>query len=377
MSSRFFIAAALVALTGCQKREPEKTVKAAEAPAVVARVIRVEPRAFALTIPVTGTLVSRAQVDVKAETTGRVERFPKEEGDRVTAGETVVWVDRENYRLAIRQAESAVQVADAALERTRVMDAHNRSELERARSLLSSGGITEKDLKAAEVAERDGRAQVSLAAAQAEQARAALAVAQKRLVDSEVKAPVAGEIQKKYVNPGAYVEPPTPVFSLVDNNRLELESPVPTADLAPIRAGQPVSFSVNSYAGEKFRGRVIEVNPAVEAETRSARIRVHVDNNNGKLKAGMFAEGEIQTGVAQQAILVPASAVYREDRLASDSSVFLIEAGKAVRRTVQIGREHDGTLEIISGLRAGDVVVAEQSIELAEGTRVEARGQAQ
>lgn len=377
MSSRFVIAAALVVLAGCQKKEPEKTVKAAEAPAVAARVIRVEPRTFALTIPVTGSLVSRAHVEVKAETTGRVERFPKEEGDRVAAGETVVWVERENYRLGIRQAESAVQVADAALERTRVMDAHSRSELERARSLLSSGGITEKDLKAAEVAERDGRAQVALAAAQAEQARAALAVAQKRMADSEVKAPVAGEIQKKYINPGAYVEPPTPVFSLVDNNRLELESLVPTADLAPIRAGQPVSFTVNSYPGEKFRGRVIEVNPAVEAETRSAKIRIQVDNSGATLKVGMFVEGQIQTGIAQQAILVPASAVYREDGLARDSSVFLIESGKAVRRAVQIGREHDGSLEITGGLRAGDVVVAEQSIELAEGTRVEARGQAQ
>ena len=74
-----------------------------------------------------------------------------------------------------------------------------------------------------------------MAGAQLEQARAALDVARKHLRDAEIKSPVAGEIQRKFVNKGAYVEPPTPVFTLVDNSRLELESPVASADLAPIR----------------------------------------------------------------------------------------------------------------------------------------------
>ena len=88
----------------------------------------------------------------------------------------------------------------------------------------------------------------------------------------------------------------------------------PLRELAPIRAGQRVTFTVVSYPGESFEGRVIEVSPAVDAQTRSAKVRSQVNNRGGKLKAGMFAQGEIQTGIQQQAIVIPASAVYRDDR---------------------------------------------------------------
>lgn len=361
----------LALLSGCASQQA-KTVASTEAPPVAAAIVTVKAEPFTLAVPVTGTLISNAKVDVKAETTGRVVRFDKEEGAAVAAGETIAWVNDENFHLAQRQAETSVKVAEAALERARVNEQHSRSELERARNLERSGGITEKDLKAAQLAESDGRAQVQVAAAQVEQARAALAVARKQLRDAEIKAPVAGVIQKKYINKGAYVEPATAVITIVDNHRLELESPVAAADLAPVRTGQRVAFTVNSYPDVAFEGAVIEVNPMVEPETRSARVRIRVANP-GKLKAGMFAEGEIQTGVVPAAIVVPADAVYRDDATAKTSYVFIAENGAARRRPVAVGRERAGRLQIAEGLRPGDLLIAEQNIQIAEGVRVAAR----
>lgn len=361
-----------VALAGCRKKDPP-AVRASEIAPVQADLITVEARPFAATVAVTGTLVSNARVDVKAEIIGRVSRFPKDVGDPVAQGEPVVWIDDENYRLALRQAETVVQVSEASLERANVLEAHSRQELERSDNLVKSGGITDKDLKATRVTEQDAKAQVALAHAQLDQAKAALEVARKKLRDTIIHAPVAGEIQKKWVNVGAYVEAPTALFTVVDNRRLELESPVSTADLAPIRPGQPVTFTINSYPGRKFEGRVMESSPAVETETRSAKVRIHVPNPAGRLKAGMFAEGEILIGVTAQSIVVPAAAVYRNDRSAKDSYVFVVDGGKAVRRAIRIGRERDAELEIVSGLKPGDVLIAEQSIEIAEGVRVEAR----
>ena len=342
---------AAVLLTGCRKQEAA-TVKASEPPPVFAPVLPVGTEPFNATVPVTGTLVSNSRVDVKAEVMGRVVRFDKEEGASVAAGETVIRVDDENYQLTIRQAETSVRVAEAALERARLMEAHSRSELERAQNLLKSGGITDKDVKAAQLAGRDAQAQVMVANAQLEQARAALDVARKHLRDTEIKSPVSGEIQRKFVNKGAYVEAPTPVFSIVDNRRLELESPVASADLAPIRSGQAVTFQVNSYPGVAFQGRVIDILPAMDAETRSAKVRIQVNNAAGKLKAGMFAEGEILTGVNAGAIVIPSAAVYRDDRSAKSSHVFVLENGKAARRHVRIGRERDSKLEILRGTQA-------------------------
>ena len=355
-------------LAGCQSQKA--AVKAPEAAPVRVSVLRIEAQPFHATVPVTGSLVSSSRVEVKAETTGRVVKFPKEEGEAVAAGETVAWVDEENYRLAARQAESAVQVAEAALARARVAASYAASEMERARNLVKSGGITDKDLKAAELAEQDSRAQTQLAEAQLAQAKASVDTTHKHLRDTAIRALVAGTIQKKYVNAGAYVEPATAVLALVDNRRLELESQVATSDLGPIRAGQKARFTVNSYPGQTFEGRVIEINPGVDADTRSAKVRIQVVNEGGKLRSGMFAQGEILTGVEARAVIVPASAVYRDDRSAKSSYVFVVENGKAARREVRIGRERDSNLEIAAGLQPGDALISEQSIELAEGVRV-------
>ena len=166
-------------LTGCQKTAPRKASASTEPPAVQAAVLRVEAKPFSATIAVTGSLISRASVEVKAETTGRILKFPKEEGDRVTAGEPVIWVDEENHRLNARQAESAVKVAEAALARARVAEMHSHSEFERAQNLLKSGGITDKDYKSAELAGQDARAQTELVSAQLDQARSAFESARK------------------------------------------------------------------------------------------------------------------------------------------------------------------------------------------------------
>ena len=129
---------------------------------------------------------------------------------------------------------------------------------------------------------------------------------------------------------------------------------------------------MNSYPGVNFEGRLIEINPAVDEQTRSARVRIQVVNTGGKLKAGMFAQGEILTGV-KSALVIPSSAVYRDDRSAKTSYVFVRENGRAARRDIRIGQERNSDLEIVDGLRPGDQVIAEQNIEIAQGVRVEPR----
>ncbi len=359
-------------LAGCGRQEVR--VRAASAPPPVP--VAVEPvtaQPFHATVRITGTLVSNARVEVKAEVVGRITRFDKEEGARVAAGESLAWVNDENYQLALRQAETGVRVAEAGVERASLLEAHSRAEQERAENLKRSGGITDKDLKAAQLAERDARAQSAVAGAQLQQARAALEVARKHLRDTVIQAPISGEIQKKFVNRGAYVEAPTPVAAIVDNRKLELEAPVAAADIAPVTPGQRVTFTVSGYPGLEFEGTVIEIGPALDEQTRSAKVRVRVSNPGGKLKAGMFAQGEILTAVNGSALVVPAGAVYRDERAAGASYVFVVENGKAARRNVQTGRERDGKLEIANGLKPGDRLIAEQSLQIAEGVRVEAR----
>jgi RND family efflux transporter MFP subunit len=359
----------MAACCGCSREEPAQAA-AATSTAVQIPAMRAESRAFSSSVAITGTLVSPENVTVKAETTGRVLRIAKQEGDPVSAGEPILWVDDSHERLSVLQAESAVQVAKAALDRAKVVQSHSESEWTRAQHLLKSGGITDRDYNAAELADHDARAQIALCAAQLDQARAQVAVTRKMLDESVVHSPITGELQTKITAEGAYVEPPTPVFSVVNNGRLELESMVAAADLRSIRPGQEVKFSVNTFPGEEFTGRVIEINPAIQADTRSAKVRVRVANGNRKLKAGMFAQGEIVSEVKRQGILLPVSAVYRDERSLTSAFVYVITGGRAKRREVSVGIERDSSLEITQGLSAGEIIALEQSIELADGVAV-------
>ena len=354
-------------LPSCLKQTGD-LASATKALPVKVTVIRIAPQPFLSTVAITGTLVSNSRVDVRSQTTGRLSHFPKQEGDSVWAGEAVAWVDDENCQLVLSQAEAAVQVAEASLEQARLLQSHSSIGPERGRN---AGGITAKAQQTAFSMNRDARAQVDLAIAQRDQAMAALDVARKRLQDTAIRAPIAGEIRTKFLKPGSHVEPPTVVFTVTNTDRLELESPISSTELASIRPGQRVALSVNAFPGQSFDGSIIGINPAVEAETRAAKVRVAVKNAAAKLKAGMFVQGDAITGVEKLAVVVPSSAVYRSDRPAKELFVFVVDHDRAIRRVVRIGREQGSTLEIVEGLNPGDVLITNQNIELAEGVRVD------
>jgi membrane fusion protein (multidrug efflux system) len=356
-------------LAACSKNPGNS---AATAPVFVAvRVAQVKTQPLDETLDVTGSLVSSVAVDVKTEFAGRVVSMLKQEGDRVRKGELLAQLDDANSRLAVAQARANLEVTQAALDRTKVGEDHARTEQERAQNLLKSGGITDRDFQTAQVAARDTRAQVRLAEAQVEQSRQALALAEKHLSDCRIISPINGEVERKYPNPGSWVDGNALVYRLVDNQRLELQTYVASSDLARVKKGQTVRFSVATYPDEVFEARILTVSAAVESQNRSAAVRAAVPNPGGKLKAGMFVKGKIVTGTKPDAILVPANALWR--RVGEAPYVYVVEQNKARRREVKTGQEEPQGIEILEGLRSGEQVVVEQNLELADGVSVAPR----
>jgi len=343
----------------------------AASPSLAVRVVRVEPRPLERSLDITGSLVSRVAVDVKTEFAGRVIQMLKQEGDRVWKGELLALVDETNSKLALAQARASLEVAQAALLRAQVVEKASLREGERAENLMRSGGITQRDHDQAQVAIRDAQAQVKLAEAQVEQVRQAVAIAEKRLSDCRIVAPVAGEIERKFLNPGSYVDTMTLVYRVVDNQRLELEAYVASAEIGAVEKGQKIRFGVQTFPGEEFEASVLTVSPAVQPQNRSVMVRAAVPNPTGKFKAGMFVKGRLVTGVKPGAIVVPRDAVWR--RVGQPAHVFVVEESQARRREVKLGTEMPEEIEIASGLNPGDAVVAEQNLELAEGVRVTPR----
>jgi RND family efflux transporter MFP subunit len=355
-------------LSACSNEAAKST---AAARSLTVRVVRVELQPLEEVLDVTGSLVSSVAVDVKTEFAGRLSTLLKQEGDRVAKGELLAGLEETDARLALGQARATLDVAQATLDRARVGEEHARREQERAQNLLRSGGITDRDFQAAEMTARDARAQVKLAEAQVEQARQAVAVAQKRLSDCRIVSPINGEVERKVYNPGGWVDGNVLLYKLVDNQRLELETNVASSEIARLAEGQKVRFSVAAFPEEEFAASLLTISPAVQLQNRSVAVRAAVPNPGGKLKAGMFVKGRIIIGVKPAAVVVPLDAVWR--RVGQASFVYVVEQSRARRREVKLGIEQPQTIEIAAGLQAGEVVVAEQNLELADGVSVSSR----
>ncbi|MFB3923066.1 MAG: efflux RND transporter periplasmic adaptor subunit [Terriglobia bacterium] len=373
---RTLLAAALVPgwlltvlFSGCAN-DPAKSA-APVAHSLAVRVVRVEPRPLELGVDVTGSLVSSVAVDVKTEFAGRLISLLKKDGDRVSRGELIAQLEDVNARLSLGQARAALEVARAALDRAQVGEEHAQREFERAQNLLKSGGITDRDLQAAESSARDARAQVKLAQAQVEQSRQTAAQAEKHLNDCRIVSPISGEVDRKFVNPGSWVDGNALLYHVVDNQRLELETNVASSELAALARGQKIRFTVAAFPGQEFNARVLAISPAVQLQNRSVLVRAAVSNPGGTLKAGMFVKGRIVTGVRPSALLVPPEAVWQ--RPGQPSFLYVVDQNRARRQEVKLGAEQAEGFQILSGLSAGETVVAEQNLELADGVNLSPR----
>jgi RND family efflux transporter MFP subunit len=338
--------------------------------ALVVNASPVESREWTVTVPVSGSLRSDSIVEVKSEVSGRLIATYFNEGDMVQRDQLLAEIDPTNYKLAVDQARAALTVAQAGLERSIVSADHARREKERADNLLKSGGITQRDHQAAETGVREAEAQVRLAEAQCGQSGVAIAIAEKALKDCRILAPASGHVQKRFLDKGSYLTAGSSVYTLVDNSRLELECPVPSYRLAELRLEQRVTFTTPTWGERSFEGSVSAINPMVESDNRSTRVKVRVANPGGKLRSGMYARGDIRIRREPKALVVPRSALLTEREEASSGNVFVVKDGKATRRTVQVGGIQQDRVWVLQGLQQGELVIDEIGPALREGSAV-------
>ncbi len=351
-------AVALVALAaaaaGCGRAAQSDT---SEKPrGVPVRTARVERRELADTLLLTGTLRPQAQVQVVAEVGARLVRVLRDEGSRVAEGETLALLDETDYRLSHDRARAALAVAEAN-------KAHAVAEKERADGLVKTGGITDKDHLAAQVG-------LQVAEASLAQARAEAAIAGTQHARAQVKAPFAGRVARRHVDPGAMLAAGTPLFTLVDDARLEFRASVPSADYGKVKLGDPVDVSVDALGERTVKGSVARVTPLIDERTRSFEVVVQVPGEKD-LVGGLFARAVVRVGRVADALVVPPSALVRDGSDPQSAQAFVVAGGKADRKKVAVGVETADAVQVREGLRDGDVVVLDPPVALASGAPVE------
>lgn len=178
----------------------------------------------------------------------------------------------------------------------------------------------------------------------------------------ELRSPIDGVVMDRQGAPGELVDKTKEIYTISDSSQLWVIGEVKERDIGAVQLGQDAKFSVISYPENKFHGKVTRVGNQVEADSRTLEVRIEVDNTEGLLKAGMFADVEITTTVLDNVLLISDAALQTED----DRQVVFValDDNRFEKRVVRLGLEQLGRVQVVEGLSVGDKVVTEGSFIL-------------
>jgi len=383
------LCAGSLAFTACSAGDA-KTKERDAAPVAVA----VEPAAateqpIARFIRVTGTLTAEEQADVAAETAGRVIATPVERGTAVAQGAELVKLSSIETEASVKEAEANAAQIEARLalgengyDVNRVPEVANAranfdlasAEFKRIEKLLAERVVSQSEYDQRKTQVEAARQQYESAKNGAEQqyqalqaSRARVTLAHKAVNDTTVRAPFAGIVAQRMVSTGDYVTRGMKVAEVVRITPLRIELTVPEQFVADIKVGQPVSFSVDAFAGRTFEGQVRFVSPSLRADQRALTVEASVPNAKGELKPGMFATALVEQARKLPAVLVPAAAVRT---VSGTSRVFVVASDRAEERIVTTGQKVESLVEITTGLKSGERVATENVNQLIDGIKV-------
>jgi RND family efflux transporter MFP subunit len=330
-------------------------------------VAEIGKRDFDRSVRFTGTLQPENHAGLRALVEGTIEKFPLEVGDRVEKGQLLFQVRLVDYELRVRQARSAIRVAEATERTSQVSVEDAKREKLRMENLYEEGSATEQMQDRARTEYDRALALLEQAKATVIQARVGLDTALQALEDCTVTAPYAGHVTGKYREQGEYVRRGEVIVEIMDLSTLEAEVELPERYFEGVSPGAPVPIEVGSVAMQ-VEGEVVAVNPKIDPKTRTFLIKVRVDNQEGRLKAGLFCSGLLSLPAVQGGIAVPSAAVLNDE---GRSYVWVAKSGMVKRRVVQIGVSDGGFVQVTDGLETGEKVVVEGTGGLMDGTLVE------
>jgi len=286
-----------------------------------------------------GTLLADESVVIRPEVAGRLAAIHFNEGQVVASGARLVSLDAAEV-----QAQLAASRADERLTEQRA---------DRASELFKKNFISQQALD-------DAREAYKKAAAQRQENEA-------RVAKTEIRAPFAGTVGLRQVSAGAYLKAGEDIVRLDKIDVMKLDFRVPEGYLGKLRRDQPVAVRVDAFPGEPFPGRVYAVETAVDERTRTVQLRGRVENKGARLRPGMFARVTLELGSNDKALLVPEQAIVPR---VGRNFVFRVFEGRAVLTEVALGSRRPGQVEVVKGLKAGELVVTDGQLKLQDGMPV-------
>jgi len=289
---------------------------------------------------VNGNFAPAQQLNYASENSGRVVKVLVDEGSRVSRGQTLAIIDAGTLSIDL---ESARANLDNAVR-----------DKERYENAFKTGGVTQQQLDQARLAVQNAQACVSQAGI--------------RVGDANVRSSINGVVNKRYIEPGAYVSPGTQLFELVDVSRLKLNVSVNESQVAQLKTGNTVAVRASVFPDKTFRGRVSFIAAKSDASLNFP-VEIEITNTAGnQLKAGMYGTAIFDFPAQAPVMIIPRGAFIGS---VSSNQVFIVDSsGTARTHKLVAGRIIGDQVEVLQGLKEGDMVITSGQINLNDGSRV-------
>jgi len=304
---------------------------------------QVEPKALTRWLPLSGTLHPVDQSTVKAKVSGEIRQVMVREGDTVRVGQVIARFDTADLDARLTERVGALESSRAQLALAEKTRTQNQLLLKQNFISQNAYDSAESNLSVTKGTLKSNEAQVQLA--------------RNALRDAVVTAPLSGTVAKRHVQPGEKVPFDTPLVTIVDLARMELQAMVPANDIPELRVGMKVDLTIDGFGDRRFVGTVERINPTTEAGTRAILVFIHVPNPDAALRGGMFGTGKVTLAAGAPVPTLPSVAIRTE---AGQNFVWTIENGKLARRIVTVGRRDEtaGVVEIKTSLPPGVPILA-------------------
>jgi membrane fusion protein (multidrug efflux system) len=283
-----------------------------------------EETAMDNTIYSSGTIIPNEEVELRCEISGRLVNLNIQEGKYVQKGQLIAKLNDQDLRAQLKKIEFEEQLADQIEARQRKLldiDAISKEEYDLAMNRVNTLGADRELLEV-------------------------------QLEKTEVRAPFSGYIGFKNISEGAYITPSQSIATLVQSNPVKIDFAIPEKYASDISVGQEVVFAVDG-TDDKFTAKVIAIDPKVDEDLRTLRLRALANNGLGLLKPGMFVRVDVPLG-SRESIMIPTEAVVP---VLKGKIVYLYKKGKATETPIKTGLRNDRSIQVLEGMEVGDSVI--------------------
>ena len=335
ISALLAVTVLILAQAGCNKADTVVPGGGQAMEKVTVRLLKIEPGTITDTYTDSGILEGIQEAVVTPSVPGKLLEFTVNEGDRVKKGDIMAYLEASDYDLEFGRAQ--------------ILAKGRRKAFERAKDLYSRNALSQAEYDAAEI-------EYKLAMSQ-------LAQAKLNLDRTAIKSPLDGTVTLKSRVVGDRVTPGTPIFRVVDTDRMKLTVSLSEKEVVNLNQQDDVSVEVDAFPGERFAGRIKSVRISPVAGTASFPVEMELEAD-GKLKPGMVARVTLRGRIYEGLLLIPTEAILERTGF---EYVFVYEGGFAYLREVQSGRRFGDLTEIVKGLKPGDYIVSVYSSALTDG----------